>query len=188
MPNLADNTPNVVIHTDWGEKTSDLLADDIDVAFRIGELKDDRLIIKKLMDIHRKLVASPTLIARLGTPNTLSELANFPCATCARHFEQLSPWVFGDTQKDKHKQSYDGVYQYSSNDLFALNYLAVSGLAIVMLPKYCVEKSLATEQLVELLPDIPKTTHPVHLAYVARRYPSALVRAFVTFCLRKLSR
>ncbi len=176
--------PNVTIHTDWGEKMSDLLADDVDVAFRIGELKDDRLIVKKLMDIHTKLVASPALIARLGTPDTIAELANFPCATWARHFEQLSPWVFGDSQKDKHKQSYDGAYQYSSNDLFALNYLAVSGAAIAMLPEYYIKDTLTTGQLVELLPDVPRANYPVHLVYVARRYPSALVRAFVAFCLK----
>lgn len=72
---------HIHIHCTLTERYLDLANDGIDVAFRIGDLHGDDFIAKKVLTLGTKWVASPDLLARLGTPKTISDLANYPIAS-----------------------------------------------------------------------------------------------------------
>lgn len=67
--------PNLII--DWRDDMSklDSVTHRIDIGLRIGLQPDESLIIKKITDIGDVLVASPKLIAELGYPTSLDDLA-----------------------------------------------------------------------------------------------------------------
>jgi len=52
----------------------DLAQNDIDVAIRVGDLADSRLLARKLADAPRVLVAAPDYLARNGAPQTPAAL------------------------------------------------------------------------------------------------------------------
>lgn len=78
---------HIHIHCTLTERYLDLANDGIDVAFRIGDLHGDDFIAKKVLTLGTKWVASPDLLARLGTPKTISDLANYPIASWAKNGE-----------------------------------------------------------------------------------------------------
>ena len=57
----------------------DLIADNVDVAIRIGELQDSTIIAKRIGKSIRYLVASPSYLKDRTAPVTLEELANHHC-------------------------------------------------------------------------------------------------------------
>lgn len=87
--------PHIQIHCTLTERHLDLVADGIDVAFRIGNLHGEQFIAKKVMDIGTKWVAHPDLLARIGTPKTLQDLKHFPLAAWAKKWRDPSDYSNG---------------------------------------------------------------------------------------------
>lgn len=72
--------PDITVFCHSGERVVDLFADGIDVALRLGDLNTDDVIAKPLMTLETLFVASPELLTRHGTPETLTEMARLPVA------------------------------------------------------------------------------------------------------------
>jgi DNA-binding transcriptional LysR family regulator len=61
------------------ERTVDIVAEGFDVAVRISELADTRLIARRITSYRYVLCASPDYIARAGAPATPDALAGHAC-------------------------------------------------------------------------------------------------------------
>lgn len=73
--------PDLII--DWRDDMSklDAITHCVDIGLRIGLKPDENFIVKKITDIGDILVASPELIAQLGKPTSLDDLAeHYPFA------------------------------------------------------------------------------------------------------------
>ena len=73
--------PDLII--DWRDDMSklDAITHRVDIGLRIGLKLDENFIVKKITDIGDILVASPELIAQLGKPTSLDDLAeHYPFA------------------------------------------------------------------------------------------------------------
>ncbi|QIW15732.1 hypothetical protein A4G20_05000 [Pasteurellaceae bacterium RH1A] len=51
-----------------------------------------------------------------------------------------------------------------------------------------VNRLIAEQGLQEILADFDKPVFDLHILYLAHRHPSALVKAFVEFCLARVGR
>ncbi|WP_298440371.1 LysR family transcriptional regulator [uncultured Ferrimonas sp.] len=70
--------PDVQLSLALDDKKADIIADHIDLAFRIGKMPDSNLIAKKIASTHLALVASQDFIQQHGRPTTLAELLALP--------------------------------------------------------------------------------------------------------------
>jgi DNA-binding transcriptional LysR family regulator len=61
------------------DRMVDLIEEGIDVVVRIGPPKDSRLVMRKLIDDYRIVVASPGYLERRGTPMTPADLDGHDC-------------------------------------------------------------------------------------------------------------
>ncbi len=61
------------------DRVVNLVEEGLDVGVRIGHLRDSSVVARSVGRIRRVVVASPSLLRRLGTPSHPRELANLPC-------------------------------------------------------------------------------------------------------------
>ena len=85
--------PTLTIELKLDDAFVDLIAEGVDVAVRIGELPDSRLVATKLGESRRLLVASPDYL-RFAKP--LSEPQDLPAHACILYMGRDAPrrWIF----------------------------------------------------------------------------------------------
>ena len=71
-----DDNPGMSAQVLLSERNVDLVSEHVDVAVRIGRMADSSLVVRKLADLEAWLVASPTYLAKRGTPRLTMRL---PC-------------------------------------------------------------------------------------------------------------
>ncbi|MCP2040761.1 DNA-binding transcriptional LysR family regulator [Neisseria sp. HSC-16F19] len=170
--------PNVAVHCTASGRLMDFFADGIDVAFRIGELHTDTVIAKKLFDSDTALVATPEFLAKWGAPTQLADLSRLPVATWSESGQVVYPYqqlfANGLPRLD---------FRFTSNSLEAVLYYVRQHLAVGLVPPYVVQEWLNRGELTELFANEVKSKHDVHLIYPAHRHQSAVLKAFVGFCV-----
>jgi len=76
---FAGEFPDLSIDLDFNSRMVNLLEDGIDFAIRYGTLSDSSLVARKLTDRSMVAVASPTYLAKHGTPVHPLELHSHRC-------------------------------------------------------------------------------------------------------------
>ncbi|WAS90818.1 LysR family transcriptional regulator [Nannocystis punicea] len=77
--------PELTLELVFLDRQVDLIGEGFDVALRIGELGDARLIARRLASTDRIVMASPRYFERAGTPREPEELAGHECLRYAHH-------------------------------------------------------------------------------------------------------
>ena len=157
------------------ERRVDLIQDGIDVALRIGAIVDESMVASPVASYRHVLVASPSLLTRLGAPRTAEGLHRYPCAVWAAGSGVQSVWNFGESAFAP-----DAVL--STNDYIHLRAYAVRGKAVTELPPFLARDALARGDLVRVLPRLKLPEVSINLLYPSHRHPSSLVRAYLSYC------
>jgi DNA-binding transcriptional LysR family regulator len=157
------------------ERRVDLIQDGIDVALRVGAIVDESMVASRVASYRHVLVASPTLLSRLGAPRTADGLHRFPCAVWAPGASAQSVWNLGEAVFAP-----DAVL--SSNDYLHLRACALRGDVVTELPPFLAHDALARGELVRVLPRLKLPEVSINLLYPSHRHPSSLVRAYLSYC------
>ena len=157
------------------ERRVDLVQDGIDVALRVGAIVDESMVASRVASYRHVLVASPTLLSRLGAPRTADGLHRFPCAVWAPGASAQSVWNLGEAAFVP-----DAVL--SSNDYLHLRACALRGEVVTELPPFLAHEALARGELVRVLPRLKLPEVSINLLYPSHRHPSSLVRAYLSYC------
>ena len=78
LPMFLERHPALRIDLDVSDARQDLIADGVDVAFRIGRMPNSSALARKLAEAPRLLLASPAYLRRWGRPHTPSDPARPP--------------------------------------------------------------------------------------------------------------
>ena len=70
--------PDVSVRLALSDEHLDLVGDHVDLAIRIGTLRDSQMIAKRIGDMRWAVVASPEFLASHGSPETPEDLDRFP--------------------------------------------------------------------------------------------------------------
>lgn len=173
--------PDINVFCHSSERVVDLFEDGVDVALRMGEINTEDVIAKPVMYVEAVFVASPTFLARHGTPQTLAEMARLPVMA----WESLNHGVF-EWDSGAEKVKYDPFF--STNNSRGLLHYALGGMGIAQLLDFSARPWLESGELIRLVPDINKYCLPLHLVYARHKHPSAIVRAYLDFCVEWISR
>ncbi|MBD9598085.1 LysR family transcriptional regulator [Ensifer sp. ENS05] len=167
--------PDIQVSVYSTERRVDLLADGVDVALRVGAIADDTVVARRLLSLRHVLVASPTLLGRLGNPAEPNDLDRYPCAAWGSTLEARPTWTLaGQVQQIK--------AAFTVNDYVHLRGRALAGDVVTEVPSFLVVEHLRAGSLIEILPDYPFPESPVHLVYRKQRHLSTIVRAYLDFC------
>lgn len=148
LPLLLDQLPGIVIDLNIHDAPTDLVANGIDVAVRIGWPADNRLKVRKLGEIRSSIVASPVYLACAGTPESLADLSKHAMLGYSnmRSYERLT---LRNTDGQTKSVQVRNIFLTNSGD--AMLELLRSGHAIGVMPDFMVAKDLKDGRLRRIL-------------------------------------
>lgn len=155
------------------DEVTDIAARGIDLALRMGPLRDSTLMARRLADNTRGLYAAPDYVAAQGAPVTMAELEAHPCLL----LPGMTHWTFQSDGKTL-RQRVKG--RFASDGYEALKEAAVRGLGIARLSSWYVQDDLAAGRLVEItLRDAALPEDAIFAVYPASPFTSLKVRLFI---------
>lgn len=164
---------------------ADLIADRIDVAFRIGPLEDSSYVARRIFASYGGLLASPTYLAAHGAPADLGELAEHECVTQPPETGNFAIWRLQGPDGAEEEVRVRG--RFTSNVQVALREAACAGLGIVALPTILTAAEVAAGRLVPVLPGYMRAGRGLSVVYPSRQQRPLAVSAFVDMAVEKLS-
>lgn len=166
------------------DRNIDLVEEDIDVAVRIGDLRDSGLLAKRVGSLRLVACASPRLLKNRAILSAPSDLADRPCITFSGLTQGGSRWVF---KSKRHGRKAVRVHpRLDVNTAEAAVDAAISGVGIARVLSYQAEAAIRSGRLAPLLQHFEDTPIPIHLVYRATRSDIPRVRRFVEFAAARL--
>lgn len=168
--------PDVEIALDFSSHRIDLINDEFDIAFRMGELDNAGFIGRKLRDIAIDTLASPDYLSRAGRPKHPRELSDHHCLTGS-----IQQWQF--QHKSKPNQSYETLVQgrLRCKNGRALVQAAIAGNGIVRVPVMYCQQEIAQQRLESVFLDWEISDVPFHAIYHKDRYQPERLKCFIQF-------
>lgn len=180
MPLLAAllrRHPALRLDVRFNDVQIDLVRDGVDLAVRIGALRDSTLVARRVDQQGLVLCASPAYLAAHGAPRQLADLGGhaavvFRLPTSGRD----RPWQFLQAGRPVELAP---APRLRIGETEALRTALLLGMGLGQVPDLLVQDELARGELVELLPAHRPEPLPIHVVYPSARLLPARVRAAV---------
>ena len=181
LPEFARRFPDITLDLDLSSRNTDLVGDHRDVAIRLGEVKGDQLVARRIGVAGRALFASPTYLDLRGTPAHPDDLAAHE-GLLLRAPRMQARWTL---ERDGEAVDVTVRGRVMANNHGLLRVLAERGLGIAALTPELVRDALASGRLARVLPHWAMAPLPVHAVTSSRLQPAS-VKAFVAFLADRL--
>ena len=178
---LSDH-PRISVDLMLIDRNVDLVDEGIDVALRIGKLRDSGLIALPVGEVSRVVCASPGLIEAVGEPKVPAELESLPCVRL-QNLARSSTWTFRDGFSN-HNVRVSG--PLSCNQIGAAIVACVEGAGFGQFLSYQVQSLVREGKLQRVLGRFEERSIPVSLVYPGGRLATARQRALTTYLQRSL--
>jgi DNA-binding transcriptional LysR family regulator len=163
------------------DREADLVGEGIDLAFRVGQLKDSSLVARLLVYGSGGFFASGGYLARHGTPSSLDDLARHEVIGRAP-----APGAAREAKRAKVTMNPSGTITCDDFNL-ARALIAMDG-GIGYLPTLLADGGPGDPPLVRVLPEFSVPQTGLYLVYPSQRFVPARVRAFIDFALDAVKR
>ncbi len=184
LPAFLAAHPDVAIEADYADRYVDLIAEGFDVAVRLGELRDGRLVARRLALARRLVCAAPAYLEARGRPGHPEDLRRHAC--------------LGFTGQASHPVwrlcRGDGVVAVRAagpllaNDAQSLVAAALAGAGVMICADWLVAPELAQGRLVPLLDDwTVEGGSAVSLVRPSAQFTPGKTRAFVDWIAGRLA-
>lgn len=176
--------PKLRLELVMDDRNVDLLEENIDIALRLGTLKDSALTARKLKDGERLVVASPRYLAQHGIPTTPAELA-------AHEAIVYSQAVGGEEWRFTKGTAQSSVKIHSRLSFTAaegVREAVIAGLGLAIASRWMMTPELATGAVVPVLTEWGLPAIALWAVFPSGRLPSAKARAFALWFEHQMDR
>jgi DNA-binding transcriptional LysR family regulator len=171
--------PDVLVQVFVTERVLDPIAEGIDLAFRVGELEDSSLVVRRLLTYRHQVVASPSYFKSCKRPKRPEDLANHRLLAFS-FWGPENTWEFARAG-GKEKQAIKFRPYLSINEYAGLVVALLEGAGIGELPPIVQPELLREGKLEEILPKWHLPTFKLSLMHVGNRNVPRPVRVFKDF-------
>lgn len=175
---FAQAHPQVSVDLLTGDQVVDLVKDNVDLAIRIGWLRDSSLRALKLRDFEQFVVASPAYLRQQGVPQQPGDLAAHRWIALSRLATPLT-WTF--TKADHEASTVRMQSHLRVDTATVLRALVEGGAGITALDELSTLEALRSGRLQRVLSDWHLPRGGVYAVYPPGPHVPAVVRAFVEF-------
>lgn len=172
---FLDACPDVQVELLLNDRNLDLFEEGLDVAVRIGPLSDSALMVRRVGEVRRVVVASPGYLAKRGVPETPADLAGHDTI-----FGMLRSgtreWRFGSSGRGPVARLSPRLLV---DDVETQLLAARAGRGIARLLSYQVADDLAAGSLVRLLRAFEPAPLPVQLVTRSGSHLAPKIRVFL---------
>ena len=180
IPRYMTAHPQVTLDVMVTNRVVDLVEEGVDVALRVRPTLDDSgsLVIKLLGEGRGQLLASPALLQRQGTPQSLADLQRMDMVAMSA-VGGFSEWTL--TGPDGVAQVIKRQARLVADDLQTLKLAMLAGAGLGFLPPLISQAERQAQLLVPVLPGWSLPTSQVHAVFTSRRGQVPAVRSFLDF-------
>lgn len=172
-------SPLVKLDVVLTDQNVDIVEDGIDVAFRIGNIPDSRVIQRILAPYKMIACAAPEYLDKYGMPAHPTELSEHEMIGFTQAARSPLKWYL--------KEKTIGIepkYRMMVNSGHALVNAAKSGLGVIIQPEILLKDDIKTGKLIQLLPDWQLGERQVSLLYYRDKKMIPKVRSFINFAIK----
>lgn len=181
LPVLLERYPGLKVEMVLRDQFTDMVEDRLDLALRSGEITDASLVVRRVSQLGRAVVAAPTYLERHGAPSVPDDLAAHACLLHDSGVD-ASEWRF--TGPDG-PLSVRVSGAFIANDSAAVLLAARSGHGIALLPEIQIIDDLRAGRLYRLLNDYPSQLVPVFIVYPSRRNLAPRTRVVMDYLVEQ---
>ena len=180
IANFAKQNLKVELLINFTDRQQDLIANGIDIAIRVGHLKDSVLKSRKITEINRKLVATPEYIESKPIPKTPRDVRNWDWI---RFAGVSATRVFTAKNGKREKISFESRIIVDNAD--AQCQFVKAGLGLGTPPLFLIENDLKTGRLVEVLPTWRVDPLSVYGVWPINTPRASLTNLFIEFLVNE---
>src|SRR5499427_5373485 len=171
--------PDVRVQIFVTDRHIDHVAEGIDLAFRLGALRDSSLVARKVLAYRRQLVASPDYLKSCRPPEAPKDLLDHRLLAFWRREPEAS-WSF--VHKDgRAKETITFRPYLAMNDFAGLTPALLAGRGIGELPPVVQPELVRSGRLVEVMPEWRFPPFDLSLVHLGNRHISKPCRLFKEF-------
>jgi DNA-binding transcriptional LysR family regulator len=179
LPAFRQRYPKVTIDLRLGDRYIDLIEEGIDVALRVGEIGDSRLVSRRLAPHRICAFASPAYLEKHGTPRTVQEIMDHECVNFRYQSSgQLLRWPFNVNGRIVEISPNTGIVIDTTDGVTAA---MVAGAGIGISPTYAAAASVERGELVPVLAEFAVEKFDLTALWPESRRGNPNVKAFVAF-------
>lgn len=174
--------PQVTVRAHFYDRISNILDEGLDVAIRIGPLKDSTLYATEVGSVQRVVCAAPEYLKQHGTPRHPSDLSNHAIIQ-ASTVESSTTWRF---ESEQGRESVKITPRLQCNQNGAAIEAAEQGLGITRLMSYQVGEEFKSGKLKRILKGFETKALPVSIVHLEGRQANAKIRTFIELAVERL--
>lgn len=180
VPLFKDGYPQIDVRLRLSDRSIDVTAEGLDVAFHLGILEDSTLKVRLIADCPRILCAAPAYIARRGNPADGAALVSdrHDCLNLRFPGAKEFQWTL---QTAEGPRRFEILGPFESDDGDVLTGWALDGRGIVMKPLFEVAEYLRDGRLVPVAAATPPMPTQLSCLSQHRRLRDPKVRLFTDF-------
>ena len=182
LARFAEIHPGIIIDLRLSDAFSDLAAEGIDLAFRIGRFGKASLKVRRLGTFQSLPVASPAYLTRVGRPETPNDLSDHSCIVDTNR-RNPKRWAF-EHNGTQVIVKIEG--RFHVNSASAAVDLARLGLGIAYVPSFALCGALDSGDLVRLLESHEGEPGDIAAVYLEGRTLPRKVRAVIDFAVQEM--
>jgi len=185
IPHLAEfmsTYPKIEIELASFDMQISLIEKQVDVAFRIGEMKDSTLHYRRIGQSQLRILASPSYIEKYGLPTTTIDLNEHICIGFSQPVS-LNNWPLKhDNEKD---HTVKPELTMSSGSL--IRQAALAGMGIVCLADFMTAQDVIDGNLLPILVESTiETYQPINAVFYEPYQSSLKLKCFIDFIAESL--
>ncbi|MFM9886852.1 MAG: LysR substrate-binding domain-containing protein [Burkholderiales bacterium] len=182
LPDFARLHPGITFELDLSPRHSDLIAEHVDVAIRLGPVRGDKLIARRIGGVKQALFAAPSYLDRRGRPRQPADLAEHDCLHVAAT-TRPARWRMS---RGKNTMEVMVRGRFELNNVSLMRLLAERGMGVAMLPPVLAREGVMAGRLEQVLAEYELAALTLHAIMSSRLQPAA-VRTFVDFIASRLA-
>lgn len=158
----------------------DLVKESVDVALRVGHLKDSNLRVRRVGTVKNIFVATPGLLERYRQWEDLDQLESLPFVGMTNF--KIEFWKGSDAKKISIKPKMSFV---SNNPSFLLE-MALLGKGVAFIPGFLCVKHIQSGRLIHMHKNLKSLEVPISLVTPEQKEVPLKIKKFTEFVSKKL--
>jgi DNA-binding transcriptional LysR family regulator len=168
LASFAQRHSQLHIQASFTDHFSDLIAEGLDCAIRVGHLTNSNLLARRVGWISAKYVASPDYILKHGSPATPEEFVTHEVV-----MQGTKTWLAMDGDKIVTLKPQG---RFKADNADALVSAALAGIGLAGVPEALINEHLASGALVPVMTQYPSPDLGIYVIRPPGQYPARKVR------------
>lgn len=169
--------PRLKVQYLFNSSIDDLINHKLDLAIRLGTLKDSNYRSTKLADYAINLVISPDLLQKFPV-ETISDLSTLPYLANSnlRQTKLSDSPAFNTLLSQRHQEAF-----FETSTIAALKKMALAHSGMTILPQWFIRQELSEGKLVVLFPELSLLTQSVNIIFPYSEHIPRKTRLFIDY-------